>query len=98
MVVVTADHHISDPPRFRRIIRAAAQAALSGGPQANTLVTLGITPTFASTGYGYIQRGDLLHTLDDQPVYRAVRFAEKPDAPLEQRHVCLDATGHPRRV
>ncbi|MFO7696164.1 MAG: sugar phosphate nucleotidyltransferase, partial [Anaerolineae bacterium] len=79
MVVVTADHHIGDVPRFRRVLQAATQAALLGGPQANTLVTLGITPTFAATGYGYIKRGEVLQahpnaTLDDQPVYRAVRF------------------------
>jgi mannose-1-phosphate guanylyltransferase len=80
MVVATADHHIGDAQRFRRIVRAAAQAALAGGPQAGTLVTFGITPDFASTGYGYIQRGDLLQIVDDQPVYRAVRFTEKPDA------------------
>ena len=49
------------------------------------LVTLGITPTFASTGYGYIQRGELLQTVDDQPVYQAIRFTEKPDAPTATR-------------
>jgi mannose-1-phosphate guanylyltransferase len=75
MVVVTADHHIGDAPFFRRALLAAAETAQSG-----SLVTLGITPSFASTGYGYIQRGELLQTLDDIKVYKALRFTEKPDA------------------
>jgi mannose-1-phosphate guanylyltransferase len=74
MAVVTADHYIRDAPLFRRILLAAAATAQTGA-----LVTLGITPSFPSTGYGYIQRGELLQTLDGHPVYRAVRFTEKPD-------------------
>jgi mannose-1-phosphate guanylyltransferase len=75
MVVVTADHHIGDGPLFRRVLLAAAETARSG-----SLVTLGITPSFASTGYGYIQRGEQVQTLDGIAVYRALRFTEKPDA------------------
>jgi mannose-1-phosphate guanylyltransferase len=80
MVVVTADHHIGDAPFFRRALLAAAETARSG-----SLVTLGITPSFASTGYGYIQRGEPLQTLDDIKVYKALRFTEKPDAPTAQQ-------------
>jgi mannose-1-phosphate guanylyltransferase len=80
MVVVTADHHIGDGPLFRRVLLAAAETAQSG-----RLVTLGIMPSFASTGYGYIQRGELLQTLDSIPVYRALRFTEKPDASTAQQ-------------
>ena len=79
MVVVTADHHIGDAPRFRRAIVAAAQMAESG-----QLVTLGITPAFASTGYGYIRRADRLETIDGFDIYRALRFTEKPDATMAQ--------------
>jgi mannose-1-phosphate guanylyltransferase len=90
MVVVTADHHIGDAPLFRRIVLAAAAiagqddgqagSASPGGTCPGALVTLGITPTFASTGYGYVQRGDLLCTRDGLPAYRVIRFTEKPDA------------------
>jgi mannose-1-phosphate guanylyltransferase len=79
MVVVTADHHIGDAPRFREALAVAAQTAAAGH-----LVTLGITPTFASTGYGYIRRGELLETLNQFEVYRAIRFTEKPDATMAQ--------------
>lgn len=79
MVVVTADHHIADAPLFCRAILAAAQVAESG-----LLVTLGITPTFASTGYGYIRRGEKLQTIDGFDIYRAIRFTEKPDQTMAQ--------------
>jgi mannose-1-phosphate guanylyltransferase len=79
MIVVTADHHIGDAPRFRRAIVAAAQMARTGH-----LITLGITPTFASTGYGYIRRGERLDTIEGFDIYRAIRFTEKPQAPMAE--------------
>jgi mannose-1-phosphate guanylyltransferase len=75
MAVLTADHYIRDVERFRRALSAAATVA-----QAGHLVTLGIKPTFASTGYGYIEQGDPLDTVDGFSVFRAARFTEKPDA------------------
>ena len=65
------------------------------------LVTLGIMPTFASTGFGYIQKAEILKLESDQPVFRVKRFVEKAGSPrggrngfqrgvfLEQRHVHL---------
>ena len=43
-----------------------------------SIVTLGITPTYPSTGYGYIQQGELTDT-STLPVYKVSRFTEKPD-------------------
>jgi mannose-1-phosphate guanylyltransferase len=82
MIVVTADHHIAEREHFSRVLSAAAQAAASG-----SLVTLGITPTFASTGYGYIHRGEQLDNIDGLDVYRALRFTEKPDAATAREFV-----------
>ena len=79
MVVVTADHHIGEAQRFRNALMSASQVAEDGH-----LVTLGITPSFPSTGYGYIRRGELLQTLGEWSVYRAIRFTEKPDATMAQ--------------
>jgi mannose-1-phosphate guanylyltransferase len=79
MAVVTADHHIGDAARFRRSLMAAAEVA-----EREQLVTLGITPTFASTGYGYIRRAEKLDTVDGFDVYRALRFTEKPDTTMAQ--------------
>jgi mannose-1-phosphate guanylyltransferase len=43
-------------------------------------VTLGIPPTFAATGFGYIERGELLGAFGGFEVFRAVKFKEKPSA------------------
>ena len=82
MAVLTADHLIRNPEEFRRVIRAAAKIAQDGH-----LVTLGITPGHPETGYGYIQRGELLTTVDGCEAYRVRRFTEKPDRATAQEFV-----------
>ena len=74
MLVLTSDHFIRNTDLFHLVMRVAVQVAAK-----NYLVTLGITPTFPSTGYGYIQRDDALPEKFDYPVYRVMRFTEKPD-------------------
>jgi mannose-1-phosphate guanylyltransferase len=76
MACLTADHFIGDEARFRELLTAAAQVA-----EQDYLVTLGIAPTFASTGFGYIQRGERLERVGGFEVYRARRFKEKPAQP-----------------
>jgi mannose-1-phosphate guanylyltransferase len=73
MVVLTADHFIADAEQFRRVLTAAAQVAAE-----NHLVTLGISPSFPSTGYGYIKQGQSLGTVEDFPIFEVERFTEKP--------------------
>jgi mannose-1-phosphate guanylyltransferase len=73
MAVLTADHFIVDADRFCQVLTAAAQVAADGH-----LVTLGIAPSFPSTGYGYIKQGESLGRAEEFPVYRAERFTEKP--------------------
>lgn len=74
MAVLTADHYIHDTARFRAILAAAYQVALEGH-----LVTLGITPSYAATGFGYIQQGAFLGEYGGFRVYRVESFVEKPD-------------------
>src|SRR5690554_6767885 len=50
MVVLPADHHIEDAETFNKILEAAIQKAEEG----ENLVTIGIKPTRAETGFGYI--------------------------------------------
>ncbi len=76
MACVTADHFIGNERRFCDLLAASAEIAAR-----NYLVTLGIRPTFSSTGYGYIQRGDPLGQAGEFSVFRAVRFKEKPKLP-----------------
>lgn len=80
MAVLTADHIIENVAYFQKLLRAAHKAA-----QSRLLVTLGITPTVPSTGYGYIQRGELLDTIDGQRVHKVIRFKEKPSAEAAQK-------------
>jgi mannose-1-phosphate guanylyltransferase len=74
MAVLTADHHIAKTQRFRDVLAAAEQLALQGH-----LVTLGITPTFPSTGYGYIMQGEALEEVNGFAGYHVKLFTEKPD-------------------
>jgi len=73
MTVLTADHFISKIDHFRQALTAAAQVAEEGH-----LVTLGIKPSFPSTGYGYIKQGQGMGEVDGFPVFGAERFTEKP--------------------
>jgi len=79
MACLTADHYIGNEAGFRDLLAAAAQVAQQG-----FLVTLGITPTFAATGYGYIQRGQAVGQFGSFEVFRADRFKEKPGLPEAQ--------------
>src|SRR3990172_1300245 len=64
MTIQTADHHIRDGNLFNNLISTAFEVA-----EKEYLVTLGITPTFPSTGYGYIQQGHALSGDYKYPVY-----------------------------
>jgi mannose-1-phosphate guanylyltransferase len=73
MGVCTADHIIEPVAGFREVF-ARGLALAEAHPEA--LVTFGITPTAAATGYGYLQLGDAF-----EGAARVVeRFREKPDA------------------
>ena len=73
MAVVTADHIIGNVGKFRDLLMAAYDVAQDG-----YLVTLGITPTSPSTGYGYIQQGNFLGDFRGMRVFHALKFKEKP--------------------
>jgi mannose-1-phosphate guanylyltransferase len=70
-----ADPWIEDPVAFQQTIDAATQMA-SAQP---SIVTLGITPSYPSTGYGYIEQGEQTGTFGGFPAYKVTRFTEKPD-------------------
>jgi mannose-1-phosphate guanylyltransferase len=80
---VHADSYITDDDEYRRTVSAALKAASSG----DYLVTTGIKPRYPSTGYGYIQKGPLLHTVEGYPLHRVARFVEKPDQPTAEQYV-----------
>ena len=73
MAIFPADHFIRNHDLFYHLLEAAVETT-----EKDYLVTLGITPTFPATGYGYIQRGEKLPESSAYPVYKVKRFKEKP--------------------
>jgi mannose-1-phosphate guanylyltransferase / mannose-6-phosphate isomerase len=78
LMVMPADHVISDVEAFR-----AAVAQGAGHADAGKLVTFGVRPTRTETGYGYIQAGKALAGQDGGREISA--FVEKPDATAAER-------------
>jgi len=74
MIVLPADHYISRNDRF---IEALQSAVLLIRQRPETLATIGIEPTYPSTGYGYIQRGELFQ-FGSRQASQVRAFAEKP--------------------
>jgi mannose-1-phosphate guanylyltransferase len=77
MVVLTADHLIDNNSEFLRLLEIGCKAAEKGG-----LFTLGIKPTYAATGYGYIEIGEKAMVEQDQVIHHVLKFKEKPDQKL----------------
>lgn len=80
MLVLAADHYIADQQAFQCAVGDAMKLA-----EEDKLVTFGIVPTQAETGYGYIQRGQSL----PYHGYAVARFVEKPAVATAQAY--LDA-------
>jgi mannose-1-phosphate guanylyltransferase len=74
MAILPSDHFIRNRDLFHLLIRVAVDVAEKG-----YLITLGITPTYAATGYGYIHRGESIPERAIYPAYRVMKFKEKPD-------------------
>lgn len=77
LLVLAADHVIANTLAFEQAVAKAQQLATQ-----DKLVTFGIVPTHAETGYGYICRGE---TVGD--AFAVKRFVEKPDAATAQQYI-----------
>jgi mannose-1-phosphate guanylyltransferase len=75
MIVLPSDHVIADSEKYLKAIQTAAQTASAE----NSLVTIGIQPSSIQTGFGYIERADLLKTINDEDVFHVKSIREKPD-------------------
>lgn len=83
MAVLPADHLIKDTAGFQATLRTAAAAAEHAGE----LVTIGIAPTWACPGFGYIEVGPRVsfeNVPEQPPVHEVVSFREKPNADLAE--------------
>jgi mannose-1-phosphate guanylyltransferase / mannose-6-phosphate isomerase len=84
MLLMPSDHTITDRDAFLAAVERAAVAARAG-----YLVTFGIHPERAETGYGYIERGAAFSCA--QGAFAVARFVEKPDPETAERYVAAGA-------
>src|ERR1700730_13004055 len=81
--IFPSDHVVKNKARFAEVIRAGVALAASG----DRIVVLGVPPTRAETGYGYIELGAKAETSQGVAVRRVKRFTEKPHAALAEQFV-----------
>lgn len=78
LLVLAADHVIKDTQKFHQAVATATVAAEQG-----KLVTFGIVPTHAETGYGYIKQG----SKQSDDCYQVAQFVEKPNEEVAQSYL-----------
>ncbi|MBX2829065.1 MAG: mannose-1-phosphate guanylyltransferase [Flavobacteriaceae bacterium] len=79
MIVAPSDHWIEDEAAFRKDVKTCFEACASE----DILLTLGIHPTFANTGYGYIESDKE----EDSLLKKVLQFREKPDYETAQQFI-----------
>jgi len=75
MLVLAADHLIDRVEVFQQSVRIG-ESYVTERP---ALLTFGVKPTRAETGYGYIEAGEVVHAQGSARIHRAKAFLEKPD-------------------
>lgn len=79
-----SDHVITDEKEFNRVMKASVEVARDG----KNLVTVGITPTFPSSGFGYIKIGnDSTKLRSGLTVFKVESFTEKPNVATAQAFI-----------
>ena len=81
MVVLPADHIIKDIDLFQKTVLAAIVEA----KKYDELITIGVSPNEPNTGYGYIERGELVN--EENNVYKVKMFHEKPDLEMARAYI-----------
>lgn len=81
VVVLPADHRFADAETFRDTLRTAASTAAKD----DRVMTLGVRPRWAETGYGYLELGDEVDSSNG--ARQVLRFTEKPDSATAERYV-----------
>lgn len=79
MVVMPADHVITDRPAFIKAVSSGLGPAGEG-----SLVTFGVVPDAPETGYGYIKRDG---AIEDSDAFQVACFVEKPDLATAEQYI-----------
>ncbi|MBN8617954.1 MAG: mannose-1-phosphate guanylyltransferase [Anaerolineae bacterium] len=74
VAILTADHHITKKDIFRDVLAAAYELAQRG-----YIATLGISPSYPATGFGYIRQGAEIAEINGFKTYESLGFTEKPN-------------------
>jgi mannose-1-phosphate guanylyltransferase/mannose-6-phosphate isomerase len=82
LVVMPSDHVIAGRDAFHQAVLRGAALAAEG-----CIVTFGVPPDSAETGYGYIRTGDEVHPGRTPAAHGVASFVEKPDAETARRYV-----------
>jgi len=88
VAIFTADHIIEPVDEMLKIVERGYELAESDEP---TMVTFGIAPTHAATGYGYLQLGDAIADAKGE-AYVVDQFKEKPEASIANDYFAAGAT------
>lgn len=83
MVVSPSDHLIKNKELFRDTVMAAAKIA----EERDGIVTIGITPVYPATGYGYVQTAQEITGNEKIKQFKVERFVEKPDEPTATEYL-----------
>ncbi|GGD90682.1 mannose-1-phosphate guanylyltransferase [Paenibacillus nasutitermitis] len=83
MVVLPSDHHITSEDQFRETLDEACTVAI----ETDKIVTIGIKPSFPSTGYGYICYESKPFMTRPAAVYEVSEFVEKPNFKKAQSYL-----------
>ncbi|MGG7141937.1 mannose-1-phosphate guanylyltransferase [Clostridium nigeriense] len=84
MVVLPSDHLINDEEEFRRIILESDNFIENNN---NAIITLGMEPTRAETGYGYIKCSEERNKSIKNEAIKVEKFVEKPNKELAKEYV-----------
>ncbi|HWH79559.1 MAG TPA: mannose-1-phosphate guanylyltransferase, partial [Candidatus Binatus sp.] len=74
MIVLPADHWVTNVKAFQQTIKIAIALAL----RQNQLITIGIRPDYPETGYGYIMKGKRANGKAKSRAFQVKKFSEKP--------------------
>lgn len=82
VVVTPSDHLVDDLPLFRETIQTACKMAADN----DTIVTIGIDPSVAATGYGYIRKANEVLSGTSIKAFKVKNFVEKPDIETAEKY------------
>lgn len=78
---IHSDHQIRDDEGFKKSFESAFEIAVKN----HEITLIGIEPTFPATGFGYIERGEVID--ENLGINKVVSFKEKPDSETAKQYV-----------